>query len=317
MLSYFKAYYSMNIKFFSYVTAIMAVTFWGFTFVWVKNAYEYYNPVTTIFLRLIIACLILGPVFFIRKNRDKVKLEHIPWFMLLAFFEPFCYFMGEGFGLLYVSSTLGSMIVATIPLFTPLFALMLFREKMSVMNILGLFVSFFGILVFIVGKDLVFEISLKGIALMFFAVFSSVGHGLVARWLTRDYGSLTIVTMQNIFSLFYFAPVFYFFEFEHFKGVVPTSGLIFLLFKLSVFGSVLAFLLYVAAIKEIGLARTAVFTNLIPVITAAAAFFMLGECLGIYKIAGIFFVILGLFLSQTRFSESLNDESREKAAQSG
>jgi len=34
----------------------------------------------------------------------------------MAFFEPFLYFIGESFGLVYISSTIAAVIVATIPL---------------------------------------------------------------------------------------------------------------------------------------------------------------------------------------------------------
>ena len=52
-------------------------------------------------------------------------------FLLMALFEPFIYFLGESYGLLYVSSTVAAVIVATIPLISPLFAWYFFREKLN------------------------------------------------------------------------------------------------------------------------------------------------------------------------------------------
>ena len=44
--------------------------------------------------------------------------------------------MGESFGLLYVSSTVGAIIVATIPLFSPIAASRFHGEKLSVRTFL-------------------------------------------------------------------------------------------------------------------------------------------------------------------------------------
>jgi len=68
-------------------------------------------------------------------------------FLLLSFFQPFCYFTFESFGMKFVSSTLGALIIATIPLFTPIFTYFLAREKITLFNISGLIISFVGVIV--------------------------------------------------------------------------------------------------------------------------------------------------------------------------
>jgi drug/metabolite transporter (DMT)-like permease len=62
----------------------------------------------------------------------------------------------------------------------------------------------------------------------------------------------------------------------------------------------MAYYLYNLGIKRIGPSRASAFLNLIPVIAAVSAFFILGEPLGITKMLGIAVAICGLFLSQRR-----------------
>jgi hypothetical protein len=45
---------------------------------------------------------------------------------------------------------------------------------------------------------------------------------------------------------------------------------------LALLGSSLAFIFITVSIRELGISRTTIFTNIIPVITAIAAYFMLG-----------------------------------------
>ena len=59
--------------------------------------------------------------------------------------------------------------------------------------------------------------------------------------------------------------------------------------------------------KVLGAARTELFTNIIPVLTAIFAFFMLGEPLGPKKMTGIAIVLTGLFLSQIKSRKKAYD----------
>ena len=74
------------------------------------------------------------------------------------------------------------------------------------------------------------------------------------------------------------------------------------LLELAIFGSSFAFIFFTFAIQKIGVGKTNAFTNLIPVITAIIAYFVLDEILNVNKITGISLVIGGLFLSQIRTS---------------
>jgi drug/metabolite transporter (DMT)-like permease len=67
-----------------------------------------------------------------------------------------------------------------------------------------------------------------------------------------------------------------------------------------IFSSSLAFIFYSMSVRETGIARSNVFTNLIPIFTATTSFILLGEQLTMLKLIGILVVIFGLVLTQRK-----------------
>jgi len=284
-------------KIWVYTAATLAALFWGFSFVWFKQAFLVYRPITIVFLRLVIASILLNIYIKIAGKKQSVTRKDFKLFFLLAFFEPFCYFLGESFGLTFISATIGAIIISTIPIFTPFFTYFLIKEKITIYGIVGLLISFFGVLLIVV-KDYSGASTIKGVVLMFVAVFSAIGYGIIAKKLTAKYSGFTIVKWQNLLGLILFLPVFLIFESSHFISVVHTWSAIITISKLAIFPSTLSFIFITYVIRKIGLINANIFANLIPVFTAIIAYIILKESLELQKIIGIVVVISGLFISQ-------------------
>ena len=280
-----------------YLYAVIAMACWGSSFIWFKVVYQYYQPLTVTFFRLLIAGFLLWAFALLTKRQEKVRREDWKYFLLLTAFEPFCYFLGESFGMKYVSSSLGSIIISTIPLVTPVFAFLFLKERITKFGIFGLIISFGGVTL-IVLEESQRSSSLLGVFLMFFAVISAVGYGIMVRGLADRYSSITIVKWQSIFGMLMFFPLFMGFEFRGFIQVPANYEAISTIFKMAFFGSVLAFILMTKVVRGIGLNNANMFTNLIPIITAISSYFVLKEVFGLQKIVGIITVISGLFISQ-------------------
>ncbi|MDD4232680.1 MAG: EamA family transporter, partial [Candidatus Cloacimonetes bacterium] len=56
--------------------------------------------------------------------------------------------------------------------------------------------------------------------------------------------------------------------------------------------------LFTDVIRSLGVAKSNVFTNLIPVFTVVLAFIILGDSIGIRTILGLGLTLVGLFVSQ-------------------
>ena len=281
-----------------YAALVLAMIFWSISFIWFKIANRTYDPIAIVFIRLSIAAIFLSGFLWATKKFKPIKKSDRKYFLLLATFEPFFYFLGESFGLTYVSSTVGSVIISTIPVFAVIFVFVIYREKLKLINYLGVIVSFLGVIIFITNRSGSIEFNPKGLALMFLAVIAATGYNMVLYKLVSKYDPLTIVNTQNIIGASLFLPLFLIFDLKGLlaTGIVAVSfGSILLLALVASCG---AFILFAYAVKRIGISRANIFSNLIPIFTAVFAFFMVGDRLSLRNGIGMLVVIAGLFLSQ-------------------
>jgi len=281
-----------------YGAVMLSMIFWSFSFIWFKVANETFRPLTIVFIRLVIAVIILNVFISLTGNHIRIRKEDRKLFFLLALFEPFLYFLGESFGLTYVSATTGSVIISTIPVIAALGAWLLYREKLTIINYLGIIISFIGILVFILNKEGGLSFDIRGIILLLFAVFSAVGYNLTLSRLVGSYDPLYIVNIQNMIGAVLFLPVFLIFELRHLGTTEVTLRSLIPIAELALFASCGAFILFAYSVKHMGISKANVFTNCIPIFTAFFSFIVLGDKMTIQNIAGMIIVIAGLFMSQ-------------------
>jgi drug/metabolite transporter (DMT)-like permease len=271
--------------------------FWSATFVWVKVALRWYHPIEIVVLRLVLASILLFLAMLVMRHRELPARKDLPQFLLVAFCEPFCYFMGEAFGMQYVSSTLGSLIISTIPIVTAIGAYLFLKEKLSVLLFIGLLISFSGVAILALGSGELYA-TIKGILLMLLAVLSAMFFGISVRQLTLKYDTITIVSWQSLFGLMFFLPFFFIVDGSHFFQMQHSAMGLVTIGAMSIFASVGAFMLFTGVIRDLGVIRSNLFSNLIPVLTAILAFVILGDKPTLRAFIGILLVICGLILSQ-------------------
>ena len=285
--------------FFIYAGIILAMIFWALSFIWFKMANVWYPPITIVMSRLIISSFLL---YIFTKATGTLQVLHKKdrWaIVILTLFNPFLYFIGESYGLTYVSSTTGAVIISTIPLFTPFAAHYFLREKLSLMNYLGIFLSFGGVLLILYHPD-EWNASWKGLLFLLFFVFCAVAYTILLTRLSFRYNALSLVTWQNALGAVFFIPLFLWIDLPAFPTPVISWHHIFPILELAVFASSFSFVLFAIGVKHIGAAQTNIFSNIIPVFTAIFAFFLLRESITVQKFTGISIVIGGLFLSQIK-----------------
>jgi drug/metabolite transporter (DMT)-like permease len=290
---------------FVYLLALLAMLFWGMSFIWSTIVFEYYDPITTVFLRLIISTAILWIIIKLWKKNEKIKKEHYKLLLLSSLLNPFLYFIGENFGLKLTSPAISSVIISTIPLFTPIAGIYVLKEKLGKATIAGMIISFFGILIMLIKPDMSMVASPVGIGFLALAIAVAVGYSVLLKRLTTHYSALTIVFTQNFIGIWYFLPLFLLIDFKKFLLVVPDQRLISSLLLLAFFASSLAFVFYTITTKQLGISRANIFTNLIPVFTAIFSFFLIGEKFDTAKLAGIIIVLAGVALSQYKRKMSI------------
>lgn len=285
-----------------YFAAVISMVFWGMSFVWSTQVFEFYSPFTTIFIRLFLSSVLLYSVLKPFGIIERIKKEHLRLLFLSALFNPFLYFIGENYGLKLTTPTISAVIIATIPVFTPIFTYIFLKERLSVYNYTGIVLSFLGVVVMLVNRDLSFDIAAGGLLFLLLAVITAIGYSIFLKKLTYHYSPLTIITFQNMIGFVYMIPIFLIMDSGSFFEAFPPGKVIRSLVFLSVFASSGAFIFFTYTIKYLGVNKANVYTNLIPVITAIFSFYILSEQFSTNKIIGIVIVIAGVFISQIKIN---------------
>ena len=288
-------------KVLTYIASIFAITLWGMSYIWTDKLIALNIPIFYfVFVRILLAGLVLFLFNTAYGRIKRIQRQDLPKFLLLAFFEPFIYFICETFGLkLTGSPTLSAMVIATIPIFSIGAGIIFFKEKVNFINIIGILFSLVGIVMVAMAKGSLGEHFIWGIVLLLIAVISEVGHASITKSLAGNYSSQIIVMYQFLIGAIYLFPLFIWKGIDGFNMEVYFSAEVWYpLICLAILCSSIAFSLWVSTIKNLGVAKSSIFSALIPVAAAIIAWVLGHEYLNSRQWIGIVISTAGVILSQ-------------------
>ena len=288
-------------KLLAYIASIVAITLWGMSYIWTDKII---GQGVSIFYFIFVRILLAGVILFLFNTAygriKRIQRRDLPKFLLLALFEPFIYFICETFGIkLTGSPTISAVVIATIPIFSTGAGILFFKEKITPLNIFGIVVSLAGILLVAVSKGAAGEHFIWGIVLLLIAVLSTVGHSSITKSLVGIYSSQIIVMYQFLIGSVYLLPLFLWKGLSDFNAEINFSPDVWYpLICLTALCSSLAFSLWVSSIKSLGVAKSSIFSAMIPVAAAIVAWLLGHELLTARQWAGIAISTVGVILSQ-------------------
>ncbi|MBP5759190.1 MAG: DMT family transporter [Bacteroidales bacterium] len=289
-------------KILPYLLVTLAVAMWGVSFVLTKaifNSDAHYTATIIVFFRLLFSVVIFVPILFIVRKVRKIEKGDLKYFLGLALMEPFLYFLCENTGLQYISSGLASMIIGLIPVFVPFGMLIAYKERLSPMNIVGGLVSLLGIATMILGSGASLGSELRGILLLFTAVFITVFYSLILNKIVDKYPPMTITVYQNVIGIVYFLPLL-FFNIPNLQAIHFTASAVGCIAALGVGCSTLSYVFFYYGIRRMGASSVFVFSNATPVFTMIFACAIGQESLTLLKVAGMVVAITGVSIAQIK-----------------
>ena len=284
-----------------YIASMFAITLWGMSYIWTDQLIALNIPIFYfVFVRILLAGIILFLFNTAYARIKRIQRQDLGKFLLLALFEPFIYFICETYGLkLTGSPTLSAMVIATIPIFSIGAGIIFFKEKVNFINIIGILFTLVGIVMVAMAKGELGENFIWGVALLLVAVVSEVGHASITKSLSGNYSSQIIVMYQFLIGSVYLLPLFIWKGVEGFSIETHFSPDVWYpIICLAVLCSSLAFSLWVSTIKNLGVAKSSIFSALIPVAAAIIAWILGHELLNSRQWIGIAVSSLGVILSQ-------------------
>ena len=289
-------------KILPYLLVTCAVGMWGVSFVLTKaifNSDTHYTASIIVFFRLLFSVVIFVPILFVVKKVRKIQKGDLKYFLGLALMEPFLYFLCENTGLQYISSGLASMIIGLIPVFVPFGMLIAYRERIAPMNIVGGLVSLLGIATMIMGSGASLGSELRGILLLFTAVFITVFYSLILNKIVDKYPPMTITVYQNVIGIVYFLPLLLF-NIPNLQAIHFTASAVGCIAALGVGCSTLSYVFFYYGIRRMGASSVFVFSNATPVFTMIFACAIGQESLTLLKVAGMVVAIAGVSIAQIK-----------------
>ena len=284
-----------------YLGILVTVFFWGMSFLWSDAVLDQQVPVFTfIFTRMIIAAAGLVLFSVLTGRLQRIRRGDLKWFVALTAFEPFLYFLGETFGLKITGSpTLCSVIIATIPVFTLVVGQVFFKERLSTLNRIGIFVAVAGVVAFILIGGSLHTDYLYGIAILFLAVIGSTGYTAICKKLiNRGYNAFSIVTWQFVLAIGFFLIPFLLFDASTWTPEYLSWPVLRPIVALALLCSGVAFVIYAACVDHIGMTRTVVFLPLVAIVSAVASLILGQDTLKPLQMVGIVVAMAGVVMAQ-------------------
>ena len=288
-------------KLLTYIASSFAIILWGMSYIWTDKLIALNIPIFYfVFVRILLAGLILFLFNTAYARIKRIQRQDLGKFLLLAFFEPFIYFICETYGLKETGSpTISALIIATIPIFSIAAGRIFFKEKVTALNIVGVVLSLVGIVLVAMAHGELGKNFILGIMLLVIAVIAEVGHASITKSLSGNYSSQIIVMYQFLIGSIYLLPLFIWKGLDGFNMQVYFSAEVWYpLICLAVLCSSLAFSLWVSTIKNLGVAKSSIFSALIPVAAALIAWLLGHELMNTRQWIGIAISTVGVIMSQ-------------------
>ncbi len=269
-------------RFLAYLALSIPILAWGLSFPSIKAALVEFPPMTLAFGRFVLAAVFLGLLYAVKGPRTRFAPRdrwRLVWSVLTGIT---LYFLFENHGVKLIPASAASLIIAGIPILTLLAERVVHGRRLGLVGLSATLASFVGA-VLLVGEPGAGADNFWGAVLMLGAAVTWVIYLFAMKPLQGSYPNLAVTAWQMVIGAVSFAP-FALAEMPLWQWPSPV-GWGHLAFQ-GLVCSAAAYLLYNYAFKHLGLRTASLAVNLIPVVTAVAAYIFLGERLGPWQWAG-------------------------------
>lgn len=281
--------------------ALLAIVFWGVSFVATKAVLREISPFTLIFCRTALGTLLLCGLLMLRGQRPwppRAARGALAWmgFVGVAF-----HLLLQAFALRLTSAVSTGWLIGLVPVWSALLSALLLRERLGAGKLLGLAVGFAGAALVVtrgqVGRGLLALPSTRGDLLVLASTVNWAVYTVLGRRVVQRLGPLPATAGAMLLGAVMLLPPFLATGGPADLAQLGPAGWAGVLF-LGLACSGLGYLLWYAALERIEATRVAALLYLEPLVTLAAAVLLLGEPVGVATAVGGALVLGGVSLVQ-------------------
>lgn len=282
-----------------YACLVLAMALWGTSFIALKWAFQFYQPIFVLWGRMVVGSLCF--LFLISRLRGNRYLPgDAKWLAFMVFCEPCLYFIFEALALENTSASQAGIIAALLPLLVAAGAYLFLGERVTKRTWTGFLLALIGIAGLNLGAQATGHAPNPIVGNLFevAAMICATGYTLSLKRLSARYNPFFLTALQAFAGAVFFTIL----------GVatrapwpqeVKAPGLLAIVY-LGCVVTLGAYGLYNFGVSRIPASQATGFTNLIPLFTLAFAVVLLGEWLTPAQFAASALILLGVLLSQDR-----------------
>ena len=278
---------------------ILLSIFWGGSFFFAEIALRDFQPFTVVFLRVVLAAIILLGVVYIGGQRMPGSLSVWGAFFVMGALNNAIPFSLIVWGQTRIDSGIASIFNATTPIFTVLLAhLLTTDEKLTIRKLLGVFIGFLGVCIMMVPeiKDGFSWRGLGQLAVLGAAISYSFA-GIFGKRL-KNTSAVVNATGMLICSSIMMLPLAIFIDSPW--ALKPSLEAMAAVLGMAIVSTAVAYLLYFGILASAGATNVLLVTFLIPISALVLGMGVLGEVIRILEYTGMGCIFLGLILIDGR-----------------
>ena len=282
------------------VGALLAIAFWGVSFVATRAAVAEISPATVVFARSGLGSLLLLGILAVRREPILPPRESAGMLALMGFVGVAFHGVLQAVALRLTTAVDAGWLVALVPVWSAILAAILLRERLGPRKVAGLAMGFAGAALVVTRGNLGAALALpstRGDLLLLastlnWAVYTVLGHGTL-----RRLGPMRATAGAMLFGWLMLVPIFVRAGgFRDYARLSPAgwAGVLFL----GIACSGLGYLFWYGALARVQASRVAAFLYIEPLVTLAAAVAMLREPVSAATVLGGLLLLGGVVLVQ-------------------
>ncbi|MBI4039874.1 DMT family transporter [Candidatus Daviesbacteria bacterium] len=283
-----------------YLAILLTHIIWGANFVVAKLTLEQFPVMSLAFSRFVLAFILLIPFIILERKNFKIDLADLPKIILVGltlitlnialFYE----------GLLKTTVSDASVLVLIIPILSVLAGWWFLKEKVYVINLVGIFSGLLGAIL-IIGLPLfllkaINNQALLGNILVVLASISWVAGAIISKGLLKKYTPFVVTTISFIVGMVTFAlPALNdYLQDPTWISQITVLGILGLLY-ITILSSIFAYFLFEWGLKKTTVAQADLFTYIEPLIATTLGVIILAERVSFSFIIGSILIGLGAY----------------------